>query len=210
MSRRLVLWRHGLTDWNVQGRLQGQSDVPLNEVGEQQARDAGARLAALAPARIVSSDLVRARETARALADLVGLEVETDERLREMNFGEREGLTMEETVARFPDQVATFMSDDDVRMPGAELYVEAAERFATGLDEIVAAMGEDDTTVVVAHGAVLRVGICSFLGFPRQTWRSFGGFNNCSWTVLEQLRGRWRIAEWNAGTLPEPVLSDDR
>ncbi|MDO9377774.1 MAG: histidine phosphatase family protein [Nocardioidaceae bacterium] len=210
MSRRLVLWRHGLTDWNVQGRLQGQSDVPLNETGIGQARDAGARLAALKPARIVSSDLERARETARALAELVGLDVELDERLREMNFGEREGLTLEESYERFPDQMDTFMSGDDVRMPGAELYVEAAERFATGLDEIVEAMADGDTTVVVAHGAVLRVGICAFLGFPRPTWRSFGGFNNCAWTVLEQHHDRWRIAEWNAGTLPEPVLSDDR
>ncbi|MGI9157681.1 MAG: histidine phosphatase family protein, partial [Marmoricola sp.] len=65
------------------------------------------------------------------------------------------------------------------------------------------------TTVVVSHGGVLRTGICAFLGFPHELWGRFGGFNNTAWTVLGEGRGCWRIEEWNAGTLPRPVQSDD-
>lgn len=204
-----MFWRHGRTAWNATGRVQGQSDVPLDEVGRQQAASAAARLAALRPDRIVTSDLMRAADTAEELGRLTGVGVEKDMRLREMHFGVREGLTMAESLERFPAEMAAWVADRDVRMPGGETYAEAAERFRGGVEEIVAGLGEDKTVVVVAHGAVLRVGICAFLGLPQEHWGAFGGFNNCAWTVVEEVRDRWRVAEWNAGTLPEPVLSDE-
>ena len=75
MTRRVIIWRHGRTEWNLAGRVQGQTDVPLDEVGREQARSAAARLASLQPTRIVTSDLSRARDTADELGRLAGVEV---------------------------------------------------------------------------------------------------------------------------------------
>ena len=178
-----------------------------------QAADAAARLATLDPSRIVSSDLLRAAATAQALSTLTGVPVETDERLREMHFGVREGLTAREAWRSFPEEMRAWVTGDDIRMPGGETYREAGKRFAAVLGEIAVDLAHDRPAVVVAHGAVLRVGACTFVGIAQEHWRSFGGFNNCAWSVLEESRFGdrkiWRITEWNAGTLPEPVLSDD-
>ncbi len=209
MRRRIVVWRHGRTLWNARGLAQGQQDVALDEVGLGQARDAGARVAALAPTRIVSSDLQRAAVTAAVLGDLCGVAVELDPRLREMHLGARQGLSLREAFERWPKEMRAWRSGDDVRLEGGETYAETASRFAAALDDVCADLGEGETTVVVSHGAAMRVGICRWLGFPQPLWGRFGGFSNCSWTVLEEDRLGWRMTEWNAGSLPEPVLSDD-
>jgi probable phosphoglycerate mutase len=197
VTRRVVLWRHGRTEWNVAGRVQGQTDTALDEVGVRQAAAAAARLASLRPVRILSSDLQRARHTAEELSRLTGVPVELDERLREMNFGEREGLTWKESWERFPDLMKAMLED----------------RLSAAVTEALETLEDEQTLVVVAHGAVLRVGVCTFLGFPEATWRTFAGLSNCSWIALEQISPehdtRWRLTEWNAGTLPEPVMSDD-
>lgn len=213
MTRRIILWRHGRTEWNVAGRVQGQSDVPLDEVGQEQARASAARLATLCPSRILTSDLRRAADTAAVLGGLCEVEVEPDPRLREMDFGAREGLTWAESWEQMPDGMQAWIDGDESKIPGSETHVEAGDRFAAALREHTENLGADETVVVVAHGGVARVGACSFLGFPRDSWGSFGGLNNCAWSVLEEVQHkgarRWRIVEWNAGTLPEPVLSDD-
>ena len=212
MTRRVVLWRHGRTEWNVAGRVQGQTDTALDEVGVRQAAAAAARLASLRPVRILSSDLQRARHTAEELSRLTGVPVELDERLREMNFGEREGLTWKESWERFPDLMKAMLEDREERFPGAELHAEAGA-LSAAVTEALETLEDEQTLVVVAHGAVLRVGVCTFLGFPEATWRTFAGLSNCSWIALEQISPehdtRWRLTEWNAGTLPEPVMSDD-
>jgi probable phosphoglycerate mutase len=85
-----------------------------------------------------------------------------------------------------------------------------AERFARALDRAVEGGRREDTVVAVAHGLAARVGISHWLGVPFDHWGVFGGLSNCAWTSLLYGRnGRWRIEEWNAGSLPEPVLSDD-
>jgi probable phosphoglycerate mutase len=213
MSRRIVLWRHGRTEWNLAGRVQGQSDVPLDDVGRQQAWASAARLATLGPTRIVSSDLKRAIDTASVLAGLCDLEVDMDSRLREMRFGAREGLTWAEAWERMPDGMRAWVDGDESKIPDSETHVQAGDRFAAALREHVEILDADETLVVVSHGGVARVGACAFLGLPPESWGSFGGLNNCAWSVLEEEQQgstmRWRIVEWNAGTLPEPVLSDD-
>lgn len=213
MTRRIIIWRHGRTAWNLAGRVQGQTDVPLDEVGREQARSAAARLAALQPSRIITSDLARARETADELGRLAGVEVEVDTRFRERSFGVREGLTLAEAWEQFPEHMARWLAGDEAGIPGSETSLAAGERFTAALHEHLAALGPDDTLVVVSHGGVTRAGTCSFLGLPRETWEAFGGLSNCSWTVLEErdlgMGPQWRIVEWNAGTLPEPVLSDE-
>jgi broad specificity phosphatase PhoE len=208
--RRVILWRHGRTEWNVAGRVQGQTDTQLDSVGREQARSAAARLAALRPERIVSSDLVRAHDTALRLAEL---EVAHDPRLREMNFGDREGMTWREAWAAFPEGMRAWVDGDQTQIPGSETYRGAGERLADALADHLTRLSPGGTLVVVAHGAVLRTGVCAFLQIPESHWSSFGGLSNCSWAVMEENRNgdwsKWRLTEWNAGTLPEPVMSDE-
>lgn len=212
-TRQVILWRHGRTSWNLAGRVQGQSDTELDDVGRAQARSAAARLAALAPDRIISSDLIRARDTAQALADVTGRPITFDPRLREMNFGAREGMTWREAWAAYPEGMRAWVNGDETQIPGSETHRQAGERFAEGLREALAELPAGGVLVAVAHGAVLRAGACVFLDFPESHWGTLGGLGNCSWSVLEenshQSWSKWRLTEWNAGTLPQPVLSDD-
>jgi len=99
---RLIVWRHGRTEWNLQDKIQGQADIPLDDVGLSQARASAARLASLAPTRLFSSDLQRADATAGELAQLTGLKVEYDEALREIEVDDWAGMTMSELAEIHP------------------------------------------------------------------------------------------------------------
>jgi len=199
-----VLWRHGQTAWNVEGRFQGQSDIPLDETGEQQATRAARLLAALEPDAIFSSDLVRAMATAAPLARLTGLTVVPDKELRERYGGAWEGLTDTEIRARYP------VEHEQWRPPGGETTSAVAERAGAALERIGDSLTPGTLAVVVSHGAALRLGAARLLGFPEELWGAVGPLANCAWSVLGRRSSRWRLLEHNAGTLPEPVLSDDR
>jgi glucosyl-3-phosphoglycerate phosphatase len=203
------LWRHGQTVWNAERRFQGQSDSPLDETGLAQAERAARLLAALRPDLIVSSDLSRAARTAAPLAQLTGLEVIFDKDLRERHGGSWEGLNDAEIRERYPDAHATWTP------PDGESATVVADRVAAALQRTVTAVaeqvsGRDGLAVVVSHGAALRLGMSRVLGMPDDLTGVLGPLSNCSWSVLGVRYGRWRLMEHNAGTLPEPVLSDDR
>ncbi|GAA2841602.1 histidine phosphatase family protein [Nonomuraea rubra] len=204
MSRRIVCLRHGQTLWNVEQRFQGHSDIPLDETGVAQAARAASLLASLRPTMIVSSDLMRANDTALALGRLIGLDVAVDKDFRERGGGQWEGLTREEIAARWPDEYAAWEA------PDGEPVTDVAARVATAMRRWAARVDDDGLVVVVSHGAALRLGICELLGLPEQLWPALGGLGNCSWSVLQEGRKGWRLLEHNAGTLPEPVHSDDK
>ena len=105
-STRILLVRHGETDWNASGRIQGHSDTPLNAAGRQQAQRAAQRLAPEPVRALYSSDLARAFETATIIGEPLGLTVVTSPRLRERQYGAWEGLTSAEIQARYPEQFA--------------------------------------------------------------------------------------------------------
>jgi len=205
-----VLWRHGQTVWNAERRFQGQSDIPLDQTGQAQAERAARLLAALRPDLIISSDLSRASATAAPLARLTGLEVTLDKDLRERHGGGWEGLNDAEIRARYPVEHASWSP------PDGEPSAVVAERVAAALQRIADRLadghdGASGLAVVVSHGAALRLGMSRFLGLPEESFNVLGPLDNCSWSVLGQRRGHWRLLEHNAGTLPEPVvLSDDR
>jgi glucosyl-3-phosphoglycerate phosphatase len=208
--RRLVLWRHGRTAWNVIGRAQGTTDVPMDDVGRQQARDAAARLASLRPRFIWSSTLSRALDTASELAALTGLDVHRDARLQEIDTGARQGLTLDEVRERFPDTWRAFQAGEELpRAPGGETELEVAERVSAAMRDATEALGPADIGVLVSHGVSIRVGLCRFLGLPHGHWHLLAGVSNCAWVVVEEWRRGWRLVDYNAGSLPEPVLSDD-
>lgn len=199
-----MLWRHGQTIWNVEHRFQGQTDIPLDETGEAQADYAARRLATLRPDAIVSSDLIRAQSTAAPLARLTGLAVTLDKDLRERFGGDWEGLNDEEIAERYPAERATW------NPPNGESTVAVADRVRGALGRIAASLAAGQLAVVVSHGAALRLGMERLLGLPEEAFGALGPLSNCSWSVLAQRRDRWRLLEHNAGTLPEPVLGDDR
>jgi probable phosphoglycerate mutase len=199
-----VLWRHGQTTWNAEHRFQGQTDIPLDETGEAQAEHAARRLATLRPAAIISSDLSRAQQTAAPLAKLTGLPVAPDKELRERFGGDWEGLTDEAIRERYPLERATW------NPPNGEPTTAVADRVSTALSRIAQTLADGDLAVVVSHGAALRLGMERLLGLPAEASGVLGPLANCAWSVLALRGTRWRLLEHNAGTLPEPVIGDDR
>ncbi|MFI0213692.1 histidine phosphatase family protein [Streptomyces lydicus] len=208
-GRRIVLWRHGQTAWNLERRFQGSTDIELTEAGLAQARRAARLLAALRPDAIVASDLRRASATARELAALTRLEVTHDPALRETYAGSWQGLTHDEILARHGEQYTAWKRGEPVRRGGGELETEVADRAAPVVLNHADKLPEDGTLVVVSHGGTIRTTIGRLLGLEAHHWEGLGGLSNCCWSVLGQGARGWRLLEHNAGTLPEPVLGDD-
>jgi len=158
---RLILVRHGVTDWNREGRYQGQSDTPLNEEGVEQARRLIDVLKPEGVSQVVSSDLMRASETARILAE--GLQLESpsyDARLREIDLGRWEGRLAIEIAREEPQAWAARMRDPvNVAAPEGETTLQVAQRVWACLDELAAQAGEA-TVAVVSHGLALATAIC--------------------------------------------------
>ncbi|MEO3754884.1 histidine phosphatase family protein [Streptomyces sp. B6B3] len=208
-GRRIVLWRHGQTSWNLERRFQGTTDIDLTETGVTQARRAARLLAALEPHAIISSDLRRTVATAAELAALTGLEVTYDEGLRETYAGVWQGLTHDEIQSRYGDEYAAWKRGEPVRRGGGELETEVADRAAPVVERSADKLPASGVLVVVSHGGAIRTTIGRLLGLEPHSWEALGGLSNCSWSVLgEGVRG-WRLLEHNAGSLPEPVLGDD-
>jgi probable phosphoglycerate mutase len=204
-KRRVVLWRHGQTAWNVENRFQGKTDIPLDDTGVRQAERAARLLAALSPTALLASPLQRAATTAQALADITGLPVRHDRELVERDGGEWEGLNGKEIRERYPAEYAAWQP------PGGETSAQVAKRVGAALERALDELPPTGVLVVASHGAALRLGMAHLLGFPEEIWERLGGLANCCWSVLGEMRdGGWRLVEHNAGTLPEPVMSDDR
>lgn len=196
--RHLILMRHGETDWNAQARLQGHRDIALNEVGQRQAAAAAPSVAALAPELILSSDLSRARATAAPIADLTGLPVDIDVRLRETSMGRWEGLTREDVTAGWPGEWERWRTTSAHNAPpGGESRWQVAERAA----EVVAEVDSSDAqrALLVVHGGLI-VGLTGLLlDLPTDSWATLIGIGNCHWVVLHRFMGSWRLHSYNAG-----------
>ncbi len=201
---RLIVWRHGNTDWNAGGRVQGQIDVPLNDLGREQAVDAADLLVRLKPDAIVASDLRRAADTAAALAALTGLPVQYDVRLRERFFGEWQGLTMAEVKAQRPGQHARWTAGEDTIGSGVETLTDLGERVAEALLAAAEKCPPGGTVVVATHGAAARQGIGRLLGWPGVTLRTFRALQNCHWVELthDAVRG-WQLGGYNVGSFSD-------
>lgn len=202
---RLVLVRHGQTAWNLEGRAQGHTDVGLDDTGRAQAEALAPYVAAMGPTALWSSDLTRARETADHLARRTGLAVREDPRLREFDAGARAGLTLLEFAEQFPE-AHTAWQDGHItgHVPGAETIADVTARMVPALQEAWASTAQGDTTVIVAHGASLRVSLLAFLGWPQSLLGSLRGLDNCGWAVVEaDQHGRGiRLASYNETAHP--------
>lgn len=216
-----MLWRHGQTTWNVEHRFQGQTDIPLDESGIAQARQAARRLATLRPDALFSSDLSRAQQTAAPLARLTGLPVTLDKDLRERFGGDWEGLGDAEIRERYPAERATW------NPPNGELTPVVADRVAAAFTRIAESLEAGQLAIAVGHGAALRLGMEHILGIPIDGLPTLGSLVNCSWSVLELRNAHWRLNEYNVTapdvealgpssfsdplhTLPEAQTGDDQ
>lgn len=214
-SVRVALWRHGQTRWNAEGRFQGQTDVDLDELGVAQARATAAVLARLEPDALASSDLLRARRTAQALAEVTGLPVRLDPGLRETHGGAFQGLTGDEIRARYPEQWAALRAGDPhVRPEGGESRVEVAARMVRAVLRAADALPDGGLAVLATHGGAARMAVASLIGLPLQQLGSLGVISNTAWTLLERRSSdegedAWVLVEHNARTLPEPVTIEE-
>jgi broad specificity phosphatase PhoE len=202
--RRLVLWRHGRTEWNAAGRFQGQLDPPLDEEGRNQAARAAPHLVAagLPPddTVVVSSDLSRAAETAATLTALLGVPLRLDSRLREHGMGSWEGLTRDEVAQRYPEQYADWTAGRLVRGRGGEDPSEVAERALAALADLPSAR----VAVVVTHGGTAGRLVERLLGIGPDQRRIFAPLGNCAWSELAVQGTRWRLIRHNSSVLRLP------
>ena len=208
-GNRVLLWRHGQTDWNMINRFQGHSDIPLNDVGRYQVQHAAEILAGMNPTAIISSDLGRARETAQALAKLVGLPVTTHEGLRETNGGLWEGKTGKENRAEdFQNFIRWIDGEDNPAGTTGERRSEVAARAVAAISEALADK-TDQLLIVATHGGTARCVLGDLLQLPLSHWGVIGGLSNASWSILQRNPRQWNLIEHNAGSIPEPVYGEE-
>jgi broad specificity phosphatase PhoE len=197
-DRRIVVVRHGVTDWNRQGRFQGHLDPPLSDAGRHEARLVAERLGSdsrLRPARVISSSLGRAMETAAAIGDATGVPVQADPRLIEIGQGEWEGRTHAELEVTDADRYRAWRDASGIRQPpGGESIASATERVRELIDELRAAT--PGTACLVSHGGTLR--IFARLVLELADDRSWAlDVDNASIGVVDLAGGRWRLVRWN-------------
>jgi alpha-ribazole phosphatase len=169
---KLLLVRHGQTDWNINRRFQGQSDVPLNEVGRQQATALVNRLSREHIDVLFASDLQRAHETARIIAAQQACEIRLDARLREINFGAWEGLTYDEIKHNDPAVLAAREADIfTTAAPDGETLNQLTTRVESVLNDLHTQYAAQ-TTLMVAHGGPLQILLCLALDLsPSKYWQ---------------------------------------
>jgi glucosyl-3-phosphoglycerate phosphatase len=215
MSRRVIVLRHGRTEWNAERRFQGQADPPLDDVGRAQADQVAELLAGLRPAVIVTSDLQRATQTAGPIGERVGIAVQVDPRLRERSLGHWEGLTRDEVEQRYPDEFADWIAGRDVTRRGGETREQVAKRAL----ETFEGLPDVEVALLVTHSATAMSLCASLIGLD--LWvPALGPLANCHWSELSSERtsvasaaadrrsaplATWRLRAHNVGA-PGPVI----
>ena len=209
LPHRVLLLRHGRTEWNASGRFQGQMDSPLDLIGRAQAAAAAVAVAPMRPDAVVSSDLSRTADTAAAVGAELGLEVSLDTRLREINLGTWEGLTRAEARERYPKEYAAWQAGSDERRGGGETYAEVGARSAACIKEWLDRLGPGAMLVAVTHGGTARATIGTLLGLDPDLYWRLAPLGNCRWSLLADIGRGWRLEEHNAGQPPEEETGDD-
>ncbi|WP_062132855.1 histidine phosphatase family protein [Demequina aestuarii] len=189
--------RHGQTEWNVKGLLQGSSDVELTDAGRAQAAATAQALAGLLGSQttVVTSPLVRARDTADAIAGAIGAAVEVDERLRERAYGAWEGITPEKRESEWPEEVLAWRKYGSADVPGFEHHDTVRARMVEALEEW--AERTPSTLLVVSHGSSARVGMQGVIGLSLDH-RTLGNLGNAAWSRLTRRDcGDWTLERHN-------------
>jgi len=213
----LILIRHGETAWNTVRRLQGHIDIPLNEVGERQARALGAALSAVKIDAIISSDLGRAQQTARAIADWHDLPIHSDASLRERCFGVFEGLLYSELAERYPEEYVLWQArDPDVVLPTGQRPAESIRSFQVRIITSLthyARKHPKQRIVVVGHGGVLECAYRAARQLPLHAQREVkmlnASINRFQFSESEHGEPHWQLLEWgNIEHLKENAMDE--
>jgi broad specificity phosphatase PhoE len=185
--------------WHAENRYAGVSDVPLTARGLRQAGQLAAWAKTARLSGVWASTLRRAQLTAKACAEISGTPLAVNERLRELDFGEGEGLTAAEMEQRFPEALHAFRADPVAHhLPGGEDPSAAAQRFTECLHDI-AGQHPDGRVLVVAHTTVMRLALCQLIGVPLREYRRLFPFvRNCGLTEIRLHDGRVAVIEFNA------------
>lgn len=191
----ITFLRHGVTDWNLEARWQGQTDIPLNGQGEQQALAVAERLAAVPFDVILSSDLSRAAETARAVLRMKGSsDITFDACWRERHAGVFEGLISPEIEQDYPEEYAAIMRGK-LEPPEGESFTDFTARIRTGLEGILAEHA-GKSVLVVSHGGTIRGVAHITLGVPQERTWSYSVGNTALSQFTHTERG-WKLVNWN-------------
>jgi broad specificity phosphatase PhoE len=182
--------RHGESTYNAEGRIQGQSDVPLSELGVRQGQAVAAALSQIPLDAIISSPLQRAYKTAEIAAETVGLEIRTDDRLKELNAGVFQDKLRSELQVLYPDELARWQSGDcQFVIPGGESRDDLKRRGIEVLRAI--AEGNDQNVAVISHGRILITALKGLLGIPLdadpQSLRN-GSITRIQWNGQDEAR----------------------
>ena len=191
----LHLIRHGLSEWNAAGRIQGHSNSDLTELGRAQGRAAGRALARLPLVALYASDLDRAQQTAAAIGETVPLEIQTDPRLRESNFGDFEGMTWPEVEAKHPDAQQQLL-DPEFSVPGGESRSETLGRALDAFEDF----GSRHTgghVAAVTHGGLMGFFMRHVVGIPLVGRAPFKTANG-NISTFERKNDRWKLVTWGA------------
>ena len=190
--RQIILIRHGQTAWNKEQVFRGRTDLPLDETGRRQAEAIRDTLAGEAISQVVCSPLVRAVETARPLADSLGLRVEADDALTDLDFGRWQGMTVAAVKEQYPELFAIWeTAPDRVHFPAGETLDEAVERAFSALQHLVAA-DQPGALVVVAHRVINKVVLCRALGLETSAFWGIKQDTACI-NRLSLDGGRWVV-----------------
>ena len=181
---RLYMVRHGESEWNVQGRIQGHADVDLTDRGRQQARVLARRLSGVAFDAAYSSDLNRSRETAQIILGDSSTPLQATDRIREYHKGVFQGLTVHEYMRRYPDLYqASLVNDLDFAPTGGETIRQTSSRMAAFVSDLKR-QHQDETVLVVGHGGSLRSAVVAIMDLPLEAnWKFVMG--NCSLSVFD-------------------------
>lgn len=192
---KLFLLRHGQTDWNLQGRIQGQTDIPLNYAGKGMALKAAAALRDIPFDRAYCSSLTRTRETLDPVLKGRGTPVFYRDLLKEISFGEDEGVTFEEIKAHREWSVAGFFFSPASYVPrtGAESVGALRARARAFLDELSLSCRHLNNVLAVTHGAFTHATICEVCNLPDARFWESRKMRNCSVTVVELKDGHWSM-----------------
>jgi len=203
-ATRVLMVRHGSTEHSLEGRFSGRNDLPLDERGRRQARAIAAHIASLNPVdEVISSPLRRARETAQALVDRVGGTVEVHDGLIETEFGEWEGLTIDETHTKWPDLLATWLKQADIAPPSGESFQDVEARALQALQEILGRY-RGKRVVLVSHVTPIKTLLRLALGAPQETMFRFH-LDTASLSVVDYYAdGTSSVRTINNAEHPEP------
>lgn len=191
---RLIIVRHGETEWNLQSRFQGHLDSRLSRLGIRQAKAIARALSGGTYDVIYSSDLERAQHTAKIIAGKLNMEVRTEADLREINMGLMQGLRRDEFILKYPEVIKNFHSDPRYVIPGGESKQQFSERIMKALSKIT---GEHryQTILLVAHGGVLDIAIRYTLSIPVGNKRNFSIYNaSINRFIIDD--GEWKLEAW--------------